>query len=83
MTDNLENLILDLLEWLGSSQRPYSEVLGAWRTSCPRFPVWEEVNDRGYVERHYAPGRGPFITVSVAGAEYLRECRPGDRQLVT
>ena len=32
MTDNLDNLILDLLEWLGSSQRPYLEVLDAWRT---------------------------------------------------
>ena len=55
--DNLDNLILDLLEWLGSSQRPYLEVLDAWRTSCPRFPVWEDANDRGFIERHYSPGR--------------------------
>jgi hypothetical protein len=83
MTDNLESLILDLLEWLGSSPRPYSEVLDAWRTSCPRFPVWEEANDRGFVERHYAPGRDPFVAVSVAGAEHLRDCRPSDRRLAT
>ena len=60
MFDGLDNLILDLLEWLGSSPRPYSEVLDAWRTSCPRFPVWEDANDRGFIERHDAPGRGQY-----------------------
>jgi hypothetical protein len=73
--DNLENLILDLLEWLGSSQRPYLEVLDAWRTSCPRFPVWEDANDRGFIERHYAPGRGQYVSVSAAGTEHLRKYR--------
>jgi hypothetical protein len=48
MTDTVENLVLDLLEWIGPNRRPYSEVLEAWRTSCPRLPVWEEANDRGY-----------------------------------
>jgi hypothetical protein len=72
MSDDIESLILDLLEWLGSSPRPYSEVLDAWRTSCPRLPVWEDANDRGFIERHHAPGRGQFISVSTAGAEHLR-----------
>jgi hypothetical protein len=73
--DNLDNLILDLLEWLGSRRRPYAEVLDAWRTSCPRFPVWEDANDRGYVERHHVPGHGQYVSVSVAGHEHLRKCR--------
>ncbi|MGH9098515.1 MAG: 3-phosphoglycerate dehydrogenase, partial [Acidimicrobiales bacterium] len=71
MTDNLENLILDLLEWLGSGPRPYAEVLEAWRTSCPRFPVWEDANGRGFIERHSAPGGSAMVSVSDAGAEYL------------
>lgn len=29
MADTVDNLILDLLEWLGTSPRPYSEVLDA------------------------------------------------------
>jgi hypothetical protein len=72
MTEDLDSLILDLLEWLGPSPRPYSEVLDAWRTSCPRLPVWEDANDRGFIGRHHVPGRGQFVTVSEAGAEYLR-----------
>ena len=75
MTDNVDNLILDLLQWLGSSRRPYSEVLDAWRTSCPRFPVWEDANDRGFIERHHEPGCGQFVLVSAAGAEHLRKHR--------
>ena len=75
MVDGLDTLILDLLEWLGSSPRPYSEVLDAWRTSCPRFPVWEDANDRGFIERHDAPGRGQYISVSIAGARHLQKCR--------
>jgi hypothetical protein len=75
MTDTLHNLILDLLEWLGPSPRPYSEVLDAWKTSCPRFPVWEEANARSLVERHHSPGRGQFVSVSISGREHLRKCR--------
>ena len=44
-----ESLILDLLEWLVKRDRSYEEVMDAWRTSCPRLPVWEDANDRGLV----------------------------------
>jgi D-3-phosphoglycerate dehydrogenase len=36
----VEALILDLLQWLTSGERTYEEVMDAWRTSCPRLPVW-------------------------------------------
>jgi hypothetical protein len=75
MTDSVDNLILDLLEWLGTHPRPYAEVLDAWRTSCPRLPVWEEANDRGYVDRQHVPGLGRFVSVSLVGAEHLRTYR--------
>ena len=75
MADNLDDLVLDLLEWLGSSPRPYSEVLDAWRTSCPRLPVWEEANDRGFIRRLNEPGRGQFVSVSDAGMAHVRRYR--------
>jgi hypothetical protein len=75
MTDSLHDLTLDLLEWLDSDPRPYSEVLDAWRTSCPRFAVWENANDQGFLERHHEPARGQFVSVSAAGAEHLRKFR--------
>jgi hypothetical protein len=75
MPDTVDPLILDLLEWLSTGPRPYAEVLDAWRTSCPRLPVWEEANDRGYIERHHSPGAGTFVSVSEVGAEHLRTQR--------
>jgi hypothetical protein len=45
----VDALILDLLEWVTKRDRTYEEVMEAWRTSCPRLPVWEEANDRGLV----------------------------------
>ena len=70
MTDTVDILILDILEWIGPNPRPYDKVLEAWRTSCPRLPVWEEANERGYISRHRAPGRPALISVSPAGAEH-------------
>jgi D-3-phosphoglycerate dehydrogenase len=71
----VDALVLDLLEWIGASPRPYDEVMEAWRTSCPRLPVWETANERGFVERRSLPGAGPVVSVSAAGVAYLREQR--------
>ena len=68
-------LILDLLEWMGPNPRSYAEVLESWRTSCPRLTVWEDANDRGFITRHHAPGSGALVSLSAAGAEYLRKHR--------
>ena len=71
----VESLILDLLEWIGPTPRPYGEVLEAWRTSCPRLPVWEEANQRGLVITHYEATQGRLVSVSPAGQEHLRRQR--------
>jgi hypothetical protein len=52
-----ETLILDLLEWLAKCDRSYEEVMDAWRTSCPKLPVWEDANDRGFVITEQIQGR--------------------------
>jgi hypothetical protein len=76
MSDSVDDLVLDLLEWIGPTSRPYSEVLDAWRTSCPRLPVWEEANDRGFIERTNLEGSGSMVSVSVSGASHLEARRP-------
>jgi len=73
--DTVDSLILDLLEWLGPEPRPYADVLEAWQTSCPRLPVWEDANDRGFVARLRAPGQPARVSVTTAGAEHLRKHR--------
>jgi hypothetical protein len=75
MTDNVENLILDLLEWVGRRERTYQDTLDVWRTSCPRLPVWEDANDRGLVVPVSAKGR-LLVRVTPAGLALLKEKRP-------
>lgn len=45
----VEALIVDLLQWLSERDWTHEEVMNAWRTSCPRLPVWEDANDLGFV----------------------------------
>jgi len=75
MADPVEPLILDLLEWIGTTSRPYAEVTDAWRTSCPRLPVWEEANSRGFVAHTHVDGQPARVLVSVAGIAHLRRHR--------
>ncbi len=72
MTDPVEPLLLDLLEWIGREPRSYAEVIDAWRTSCPRLPVWEEANARGYVDHRHRPGTAALVSLSPAGVAHLR-----------
>jgi hypothetical protein len=75
MSDTLDPLVLDLVEWVAKEPRPYAEVLEAWRTSCPRLTVWEEATDRGYVERKRIEGQGVVVLVTDAGRDFLRAAR--------
>jgi len=75
VNDPVEALILDLLEWIGPRPRPYREVIEAWRTSCPRLPVWEEANSRGYLEHLKPAGGVAQVGMTDAGRAHLRAHR--------
>lgn len=70
MAEEHEPLILDLVEWIAAQPRSYAQVMEAWRTSCPRLPVWEDAVDRGLVERE--PGDKSPVRVTPAGLDYLK-----------
>jgi hypothetical protein len=71
MSDPVDALVTDLLEWIGPAARPYAEVIEAWRTSCPRLPVWEEANARGYIVCEHLAGTGVLVAVSPKGHAHL------------
>jgi hypothetical protein len=71
MADSVvEALIVDLLKWLATADRSYEEVMDAWRTSCPRLPVWEEANDRGLVIREDVNGLC-VVRITSSGRDFL------------
>lgn len=77
----VEGLIVDLLLWLAKGERTYEEVMDAWRTSCPRLPIWEEANDRGLVTREHVNGL-TIIRASNSGLALLEQLGLGQRASV-
>jgi D-3-phosphoglycerate dehydrogenase len=75
VTETVEVLVLDLLEWLSRKDRSYEETMDAWRTSCPKLPVWEDATDRGLVYVENANG-GSSVHVTPAGFALLNKMRP-------
>jgi hypothetical protein len=68
MSDTTTTLILDLLEWISISPRPYFEVMDAWRSSCPRLTIWEDAIDRGFVIR-----REMTVDLTPLGRSFIEE----------
>jgi hypothetical protein len=67
-----EALILDLLEWLAKRDRTYEEVMDAWRTSCPKLPVWEDANDRGLIVKEDVNARC-IVRITSSGLALLEQ----------
>jgi hypothetical protein len=44
----------------------------AWRTSCPQLPVWEEANDRGFVDRVQVGDRA-VVRITSVGRAFLAD----------
>ena len=75
MTETVENLVLDLVEWVARKERTYRETIDAWRTSCPRLPSWEDATESALVETFSSGGR-LLVGATPAGLALLKEKRP-------
>ncbi len=73
MKDTTDTLVLDLVEWVAARPRAYSEVMDAWRTSCPRLTIWEDTVDRGLVVREQTKNAGTIVKVTALGRDLLKE----------
>jgi len=72
LTETADPLVLDFVEWVAREPRLYAEVVGTWKTSCPRLTIWEDAADKGYVARETVVGTGLVVTVTEDGAKLLR-----------
>ena len=73
MSERLDPLILDLVEWVARQPRAYADVMDAWRTSCPRLTGWEDADDRGFVARQRADGAAISVVATPAGRQFLAD----------
>jgi hypothetical protein len=44
-------IMIQFLDWVAARPRTREDVLDAWRSSCPRMPVWEDARADGYVRQ--------------------------------
>jgi hypothetical protein len=72
MSELADPLVLDFVDWIAREPRTYSEVIGAWKTSCPRLTIWEDAADRGLVARETVKGFGLIVKVTADGERLLR-----------
>ena len=80
MSDAVDALILDLLAYVADGEKDYAEVMEAWRTSCPRLPVWEEANDRGLVTRAKTDGRA-IVAITASGRALLQRRSAAEKRV--
>jgi hypothetical protein len=65
-------LVIDLIQWVAAGTRTYRETMEAWRTSCPRLPVWEDAVEAGFIEITRADGRDELtVCVTPRGVAFL------------
>ena len=73
MSETLDPLVLDLVEWVARQPRSYRDVLETWRTSCPRLTVWEDAVDRGLLTRELLRDGCEMVVVTDDGRAVLRQ----------
>lgn len=67
------SLLYDLLRFVAEGPRSYGEVMEAWRTSCPRLPIWEEATERGLLRKERDESGVPVVRITAAGSALLLE----------
>jgi hypothetical protein len=61
----LSPLMCDFLVWFACTPRTYAETMEAWRSSCPRFTIWEDALADGLVRVESGNGTPLGVTAVV------------------
>jgi hypothetical protein len=61
-------VMLQFLSWLSERPRTYGEAMETWRSSCPRYTVWEVALADGLIEVEKSnPVREAVVTLTDRG----------------
>jgi hypothetical protein len=64
-------LTRQLLVWVSERPRTYAEAIEAWRSNCPRDPVWDDAVLAGLVRVVPSSNGAPSTVVVTAEGEAL------------
>jgi len=72
MDEAITPLTMEFLTWVASRPRTYAEAMDAWRSHCPRHPVWDDALSDGLVQIEGRGGPGQsIVSLTVKGKALL------------
>lgn len=73
MPEAVSPLTIEFLTWVASRPRTYAEAMEAWRSNCPRHPVWDDALTDGLVQVMAGgdPGGQPRVALTPKGRSLL------------
>src|SRR5262245_10746590 len=74
--DPARALMLQFLGWIAERPRTRSEVMEAWRSTCPRLTIWEDAIIEGLVR--IDPRSQTLVMLTEPGRALLELSRPAD-----
>jgi hypothetical protein len=64
--------MLELLRWIALRPRSYTDAIEAWRSSCPRHPVWDDAFHDGLICVERGAGKdGSTVALTPRGRALL------------
>ena len=73
MREPIGGVMLEFLIWVGSRTHTYAEAMEAWRSHCPRHPVWDDALSEGLIEvvGRGGPDQPPIVLLTSKGRTLL------------
>jgi hypothetical protein len=50
MSESVNLLMLEFLDWISTRPRTYAETMDAWQSHCPRQTIWEDAIIEGLIQ---------------------------------
>jgi hypothetical protein len=72
MPERATPLTIEFLTWVASRPRTYAETMEAWRSNCPRHPVWDDAVSEGLVQVAGGEGAARHVALTPKGKALLQ-----------
>jgi hypothetical protein len=71
----VNRLMLQMLAWIAAQPRTYAEAMDAWRSSCPRHPIWDDALRDGfiYVDSTGRTMKDALVALTPRGSQVLQQ----------
>ena len=65
-------IMIQFLQWVADRPRSREDVMDAWKSSCPRFPVWEDARADGLIRQSGGEAGKHRVELTARGRDALK-----------